>query len=414
MPDLESDDSLLRLIESTGGIHLSDASGQPPDGWTTSGVRAGIGLSVARQMANSELIAVRDSVLDAFQAADQMARISRENDLLAGQLVALLAVLELDIADDTEIPSMFAFLPEGCSWAVLKDGLALYRDGVDDHSLRIEARRMQARTEHRCDIGDGERFVYRSEPYVVIVDSPVALDQVRRRLVRLTLAQLSTRHQEREQHELLERVRALIAAERPTDGAVSASGDAGEIVPGRGSGSEGSSVENDVSRLIEATVTDSLTRIYNRSKTTSVIDELIAGGRDYSIVMADIDRFKSVNDTYGHQVGDRVIVEVAACLDGDRRGDDVVARWGGEEFIAVLPELSMEQALGKAERWRARIASTVAIDGRTVTCSFGVAEWSPGKSADELVAEADRALYRAKGRGRNRVEVALAPLPTST
>jgi diguanylate cyclase (GGDEF)-like protein len=128
--------------------------------------------------------------------------------------------------------------------------------------------------------------------------------------------------------------------------------------------------------------------------------------------MIDIDHFKRVNDTYGHQVGDAVLVAVAALLQGQLRPYDTAARFGGEEFVLVLPSTELAAAGAVAERLRKLTANlSFAKEGAAdlgLTISAGVAIVSPGSivNADDLIRQADTALYRAKQDGRNRVALA--------
>ena len=128
-----------------------------------------------------------------------------------------------------------------------------------------------------------------------------------------------------------------------------------------------------------------------------------AGG---SMIMCDIDHFKAVNDTYGHNAGDAVLRHVAAMLESNVRKDDVVYRWGGEEFIILLSDTDLDGAAATAEKVRAAIeASECVFEGTTinVTMSFGCGVIDPAHTAEENIAIADRRLYVAKESGRNRV-----------
>jgi diguanylate cyclase (GGDEF)-like protein len=130
-------------------------------------------------------------------------------------------------------------------------------------------------------------------------------------------------------------------------------------------------------------------------------------GRPLSVIMIDIDHFKRVNDTFGHQAGDEVLAHVARIVAAHRRSGDIVARYGGEEFVLLLPETTAEQAYLVAEQLRGAIAAT-GLDtpgGRaTFTISGGVTGLGgDGQSLEELIRRADRALYAAKAQGRNRV-----------
>ena len=126
--------------------------------------------------------------------------------------------------------------------------------------------------------------------------------------------------------------------------------------------------------------------------------------------MVDVDHFKRVNDQYGHPAGDRMLYAVAQSLVNLMRPNDMIVRFGGEEFIVLLPDLELPEAMTIAERLRAGIAAVkVRIDGvlepLSVTVSLGVDRMLPNETLETLVASADAALYRAKAGGRNRVAV---------
>ena len=126
----------------------------------------------------------------------------------------------------------------------------------------------------------------------------------------------------------------------------------------------------------------------------------------FTLMLLDIDHFKSVNDTYGHASGDTVLCSVAEVLQSFVRQHDLAGRWGGEEFVLVLPGVALEQGARIAERLRERIARARVLPGRHVTASFGVTCWRPGDTLAALMARADAAMYRAKQAGRNCVLIA--------
>ena len=159
--------------------------------------------------------------------------------------------------------------------------------------------------------------------------------------------------------------------------------------------------------LRQSSVTDSLTGLYNRRLLFERLGEEAERARrfahGFSIVMLDIDHFKAVNDTFGHQVGDQVLMRVAAELRAELRDVDTAGRYGGEELLIVLPYAGAAQALEVAERVRARLAAlTWPQPGLRITVSGGVAEYA-GLDLDALVEAADRKLYEAKAAGRDRV-----------
>jgi diguanylate cyclase (GGDEF)-like protein len=166
--------------------------------------------------------------------------------------------------------------------------------------------------------------------------------------------------------------------------------------------------------LAEAAYTDALTGVPSRRYFDLVLDREWKRATRYleplSVILIDVDHFKAFNDTYGHPAGDRCLRDVAQAIETcAKRGLDVVARLGGEEFVALLPRTGPEDALGLAERIRGRVASLAIPNERSsvgpnVTISLGVAGGlaDPHRSAAELVKAADEALYRAKGSGRDR------------
>lgn len=164
----------------------------------------------------------------------------------------------------------------------------------------------------------------------------------------------------------------------------------------------------DKKRVEELSITDRLTGLYNRLK----LDELFAlhlsltkrHGSSFSVIMADIDKFKLVNDTFGHQVGDKVLQELSFILRNNIRLEDAVGRWGGEEFLILLPETSLESAMVLAEMLRERTEKFSFTTVGTKTISLGVATFHQGDDEISIVGRADEALYRAKANGRNRVE----------
>lgn len=156
---------------------------------------------------------------------------------------------------------------------------------------------------------------------------------------------------------------------------------------------------------------DLLTMLPNRSAISTALEQEFArchrDHRTVGVILLDIDHFKRINDTYGHFAGDAVLRETAARLRGNMRPYDQVGRYGGEEFLVVLPNCDLEQAAAQAERMRSKLhASSMLVDGAelTITASFGVTV-SDGseRTPDMFVRVADEALYRAKAEGRNRV-----------
>jgi len=161
-------------------------------------------------------------------------------------------------------------------------------------------------------------------------------------------------------------------------------------------------------RIITLVNTDSLTHLANRRFFIDFLEKALSFAKRHeqplSVIMADLDNFKSLNDTYGHQAGDQVLIAFAEAMQASIRHEDLAARFGGEEFILLLPGTTLEEAAILAERLRANLENLV-FPGLTtrVTASFGIAQYRPDDTFETLVKRADEALYAAKTAGRNGV-----------
>ncbi|SDG95331.1 diguanylate cyclase [Propionivibrio dicarboxylicus] len=177
-------------------------------------------------------------------------------------------------------------------------------------------------------------------------------------------------------------------------------------------------LQQDVTRAREEALADELTGLMNRRgfemTLASCLGDEASEGHGTCLLFADIDHFKRVNDTYGHLMGDKVLRAVAQILRANVKGKDTAARFGGEEFVVLLPDTRIDGALSVAEKIRSTIEgcrirrTDTQQEMAQVTVSFGVASYCPGESAETFLARGDAALYAAKCKGRNCVTLATA------
>ncbi len=188
----------------------------------------------------------------------------------------------------------------------------------------------------------------------------------------------------------------------------------GRVIRMVGSQTDISEIKTLQQKLLTESIRDSMTGLYNRrhfeERMTAVVAVAVRHHRPLSICLCDVDGFKGINDRFGHSTGDRVLQSLAFMLHGQTRAEDVAARYGGDEFCILFPEVEAAQAAKCVERIRILFEQTLFLsdqgDGFHVTASFGLADIKE-KNASQFIAAADRELYEAKARGRNRLAIAL-------
>jgi len=148
---------------------------------------------------------------------------------------------------------------------------------------------------------------------------------------------------------------------------------------------------------------DTLTGLYKKPYFISYLERNLDKANDYAVIVIDLDNFKRVNDIYGHLAGDDVLKEFALLIKGNIRADDIFARWGGEEFLMLLKNTSLDNAIKKLEQIHAIIENHKFIHIGELTASFGITNGIEGDTIDSILQRADNALYEAKDRGKNQI-----------
>lgn len=157
----------------------------------------------------------------------------------------------------------------------------------------------------------------------------------------------------------------------------------------------------------ELSITDYLTQVYNRKYFNENLKKAISLYQRYhtpfTLLMFDVDNFKKINDSYGHLVGDECLIQLCALIKTHLRDNDLLARWGGEEFMVLLPHINKDEAINIAQKLRSLVDEHTFEDVSKMTVSFGVASFLENDSFDTILERTDRALYQAKDKGRNKV-----------
>lgn len=167
-------------------------------------------------------------------------------------------------------------------------------------------------------------------------------------------------------------------------------------------------LEEKIESVTRISETDALTGVYNRLKIDRLFGEILASTErengTFGLILFDIDNFKKINDSYGHLKGDEVLVAIAKDVSEALSPAACFGRWGGEEFLVLLPGATAEESRVQAEMLRRTVCGVTVPGVGDVSCSFGVAVYTRGMDSDALIQQADRAMYLAKARGKNRVE----------
>jgi diguanylate cyclase (GGDEF)-like protein len=167
-----------------------------------------------------------------------------------------------------------------------------------------------------------------------------------------------------------------------------------------------------ISRMEYAWETDPLTKISNRNALNgienSLVEELIKKDRSLSLIFMDVDDLKRINDAFGHKYGDQFLREIAETVRSQLRREDICIRWGGDEFVLVLPDVNLPDATNLAKRIQQALLTKKQENNIVPSCSFGIAVLKPGQTLEALITEADRAMYEVKRNGKNNIAVSEA------
>ncbi len=387
---------LPQLLNTLGPLLLLRDPAAAPAGHRCVALdREGIWIAVPAGCPPATLLAAKQHLQHLLGLDSREHELAQLSQLLGQGMVELLQSLGERSLDETRIASMFGFLGPATRYAVRREGVLLFNAGLDDHTLHISQRRAQMLRVHSMQVDHGELFTCRSDMYEGCFLRSHPYTAVERALVELHLSLLARHTRQQTLCRALANINELFAREFH-------SGHASGMVPLDDS-QDAATAERNFTTLLDAALKDSLTQAYNRNKTSELLTALCQRKVGFSLLLLDLDHFKRINDEHGHLVGDRVLVEVAQRLQSALRDRDVLARWGGEEFMVVTRGGTRADTLALAGRLREAVMSAPVEGQLQVSVSVGVTQSRAGDSPEDVISRADAALYTSKRNGRNRV-----------
>lgn len=347
------------------------------------------------------LILLKRIVSIQIQQEKKLNELIQSRRILVNDLLVLLAQDSLDEQDEIQISSMFG---RSLNFAIYREGELLFNRNIKNQTLAVTQKKLTKKKEFQLTVGEGELFATRNEYYTGIFESQTPIMPAIKQVLKLKLLWLNKQHQERLLTEKLEFIQ-----EKHKYNAKLVNKIINRAVEKKTKYLKKiyKKLEREFESTLNKAITDSLTNTFNRHKVKEYLDQILLQAINkqeiFSVIMMDLDHFKQVNDTYGHMAGDRVLVECANRTKEGLRDADILSRWGGEEFLIILPYTKSSIAVKCAERLRKNLEASPLDDKIKVTASFGVSSYQEGDDICTLLERVDKALYQAKHNGRNQV-----------
>jgi diguanylate cyclase (GGDEF)-like protein len=331
---------------------------------------------------------IRENLNACIDALEQYNELANKYARLKRDYRSILESSERVDFEKKQFKNLALFLGKTKQFGVLDSTESILADGLSEHTIQIVQRQLQSNEEYSVRVATGELYACKFGSFIIIVERDSPLSSTEKNHIKLTAKYISL---QRTQNSLKEAMASLLEDDNHSEGIT-----ADNIE---------SSLQKCLDNLVREATVDPLTLAFNRRYLLKHVENLYRTNAMFSTIIIDIDYFKVINDTYGHEQGDQVLCEFVDVVSEVTRADDVVARWGGEEFLIILETAELKTALARAEVMRQAVENHKFKTGCSITASFGVASREPqSNDFNELVKIADEALYRAKANGRNRVE----------
>lgn len=382
-------EQLIEAIEEVGIVSLSNAEDKFPDNQISYPLAStGLYFGIPKSTTPKQQLEIRDQVVSLLDSAEHFDELSRKYQLIKRDFRSIAESSGQQDFEKLLCTNLMHFLGETQQFGVLSDDEIVFSENLSPHTIQIARLKLISSDEYAVKVSTGELFVCQYQGYVVIVERHVPLSDTEKNHIKLTLRYVSLLSM---QNSMNQAMRML--TEQNTDPGIA-------LMQGT------EYLQVCIDNLVKEANVDPLTLAYNRRYVSRYVKDLYANNIAFSVLLIDIDHFKKVNDEYGHDIGDDVLREMVSLFHKNCRDSDVVARWGGEEFLVVLKGMDLESSVKKAERLRSEIESNSFKAKIAITASFGVSTSAslPIDDLNMLVRLADKALYRAKSSGRNRVE----------
>ncbi|WED20545.1 GGDEF domain-containing protein [Vibrio sp. JC009] len=332
---------------------------------------------------------IREKLNDCIVALDHHSELAQKYTVLKRDSHSLLEASAQSNFESQLLQNLATFLGNTDQFGVVKNEQVLLSESLSEHTVKIISLQLASRDEHSIRVSTGELYACRYEGYVVIVERSKPLSETEKKHIKLTLKYITL---QQAQASLDQAMKLLLDNWSDSDAYIAHSVEV--------------TLQKSLDNLVKEASVDPLTLAFNRRYVNRHVENLNKQEIPFSVIITDIDHFKKVNDTFGHDVGDQILCEFVDIMNRHSQPGDIVGRWGGEEFIMILQTECSEDAIQRAEKIRSEISVYKFSSGTGITASFGVSNQSPAKEDFiELVREADKALYRAKQTGRNRVEL---------
>ena len=388
--NIKASDTLREIIIETGIISIADSQEKLDNNQLVIALpTVNLFFSVPNNTSPEQQLKIKEQILGCFYGLDQLQTLSRKYIALQKDFQTLVDSAGKKDFEKSLLTNLLLFLGKTEQFALLKDNQIIDSHNLNQHSLQITRLQLKRKNEYAVRIAAGQLFAFRHESYTFIVERNTQLSNTEKNHIKLTIQYIALQGM---QNTINKVMKSLISEE--------------ENINSEPAYLTENSVQECLDYLVKDAMVDPLTLTYNRRYISRHIKSLYRNNATFSVILIDIDHFKIVNDTYGHNIGDQILCEFVAILKKHCRPHDVVARWGGEEFLIILEAVSLENAKKRAQTLQSKIAENRFRTVGNLTASFGVIENPLGThNFDLVIKHADQALYQAKQNGRNRVEV---------